>query len=582
MNPSVIIWFKNLLRFLRKLLPMELRPTQTDSAVPLSPNIGVFRVFNKNDFIQNQSWKRLESLLRSNSGGAFGIGGLRGSGKTWLISKSVEWARENHGVGLWFPTPSDYGAEPFLNALANNFASEVQRQFREGAPRWYSRFASKWVIYLTGGLMLFLFSSRFFPTQVFDQGFSCDPMFFCNFTFQGLQSVVQTMDTSRLYFNISVYLVWISLGILLTGAVIGLWVQEQAPVYLYARAVEFKRWLRYSETLRSNLASSIGITGIGQTANLGITRQSEKSLAERALTIASLVYEFRNFMQEIAEKVPGPIVIGIDELDKIHDPERAKQLLRDIKGIFEVNRINFLVSISKEAKRNLNLGSLQERDEFNSTFYTVIDLLPNDPTECANLLATRSPNSFDDLSRYAIGILGAGNFREVLRLADICLKAYSAENSLSSLPQSLSAIVSEEAQTIRNEVLDADLPEYVKVRVFTHLDENRFAVDQLSKVKNILPSNVDLIKVREGSKSISNDSVTTDKFIDLWSKFQIRVYIVQQLIIHSEIVTNKELATELQKTVITLSSSAAVAEDFLKSIISKVNSPKKSRPKSEL
>ena len=53
------------------------------------------------------------------------------------------------------------------------------------------------------------------------------------------------------------------------------------------------------------------------------------------------------------------MVIGIDELDKINDPEAVRALLRDIKGILEVTGVHFLVSVSEEAAAALQLGTLQ-------------------------------------------------------------------------------------------------------------------------------------------------------------------------------------------------------------------------------
>ena len=87
---------------------------------------------------------------------------------------------------------------------------------------------------------------------------------------------------------------------------------------------------------------------------------------ERPATLSSLVTDFRALAEE-AGKVAGRVVIGIDELDKMNDPEKVRALLRDIKGVFEVPRVHFFVSVSDEAARSLNLGALTGRDEFNSS-----------------------------------------------------------------------------------------------------------------------------------------------------------------------------------------------------------------------
>ena len=88
----------------------------------------------------------------------------------------------------------------------------------------------------------------------------------------------------------------------------------------------------------------------------------------------------------MAGESAGPVLIAIDELDKMTDPDRMRALLRDVKGIFEVPGVHFLVSLSHEALRSLKLGAIDERNEFNSSFYTVLELPPLSPLDCEGLL----------------------------------------------------------------------------------------------------------------------------------------------------------------------------------------------------
>jgi hypothetical protein len=332
--------------------------------------------------------------------------------------------------------------------------------------------------------------------------------------------------------------------------------------------MKIKQRLRYSEALRNNLESAIKV---GQDANLGVSIQSERSLAERALTIASLVYEFRDFMRQVSKRTAGPIVIGIDELDKIHDAEKAKELLRDIKGIFEVDGVHFLVSVSDEAKKTLHLGPMQERDEFSSSFYTVIDILPNTPRECAELLSKRSPNSFEEDALTAIGILSGGNLRETLRIADTCLEMSQSDASPIRLNQALSAVIGTEARTIRNEIISTELPESIKVEVYKGLDPDRFSTVQMLDEKNLLPAFPKLIMEQKSERSdISPADLKT--LVEIWSKFQVRYSIAKYLLQTPEVLTSEERALELQKVSTTVEDSAAVAKHCFDSLISSIAS----------
>jgi hypothetical protein len=339
---------------------------------------------------------------------------------------------------------------------------------------------------------------------------------------------------------------------------VGVYLKQYWPNgFLHTKAIELKQRIRYSETLSRNIDSSIKVSKI---ADLGVSLQSQKSLTERALTIASLIYEFREFMQHVAEKTNGPIVIGIDELDKIHEAEKAKELLRDVKGIFEVNRVHFLVSVSDEAKKTLNLGSMQERDEFNSSFYTVIEILPNTPQECAFLIQRRTGDKLAPEAQLALGILGGGNLREVLRLADISLNVIPADGHSIALQEALSAVISAEARTVRNEVLNAELPENLKLSVYKSLDPGSFTVPRLLDEKNKLPPLNDLLENQTKLNSFTDASNKIENFSKLWLKFLIRFLVVKKLMELPNIFKNDELMKEFQNIVNIIGNSAEVAE----------------------
>ena len=123
---------------------------------------------------------------------------------------------------------------------------------------------------------------------------------------------------------------------------------------LVREATALRERIRYTASLKSG--SELGLGGGAKSFVASLNRSQERALSERPTTIASLVFDFRNLAEAMARVMEGPIVIGIDELDKLPDPDSARELLRDIKGIFEVTRVHFLVSVSEEAAAALQLG----------------------------------------------------------------------------------------------------------------------------------------------------------------------------------------------------------------------------------
>jgi hypothetical protein len=193
----------------------------------------------------------------------------------------------------------------------------------------------------------------------------------------------------------------------------------------YPRRGKTRRLAKAATTLRERIRFSIRMTrgtgvevgGSRGPATASLRRTGERELDERPVTIASWVFEFRRLAELITATTGHGLVIGIDELDKIDDPKAFARLLRDIKGIFEIDNVTFLVSVSEEAAAALKTGTLGGRDEFNSSFYTVIELPPLDPTETARLLTNRNTD-ISERRAHLLCLLAAGNPREIIRLAE--------------------------------------------------------------------------------------------------------------------------------------------------------------------
>jgi hypothetical protein len=183
---------------------------------------------------------------------------------------------------------------------------------------------------------------------------------------------------------------------------------------LVRQAAELRERVRFATTsLKRSSQASLSASYHG---TAGITRTRETDLAEREPTVASLVFEFRRFAASVAT-VLKPLVIAIDELDKIDSPDTVRALLRDVKGIFEIPNVYFLVSVSDEAAAALHLGALRGRDEFNSSFYTVLEMEPLDSADAFRLAGKRGAKLTGEQARL-LCLLAAGNWREVVRLAE--------------------------------------------------------------------------------------------------------------------------------------------------------------------
>jgi KAP-like P-loop domain-containing protein len=142
------------------------------------------------------------------------------------------------------------------------------------------------------------------------------------------------------------------------------------------------RRLRYRETLIHGVSAEAG-----PAMGLKLTRKQEVSAAEQAPTLPELVASYREMLGQLASS-SRPVVIGIDELDKM-EPTQAKELLNDVKVLFGVRHCYYLVSMSEDAMSSFARRGMPIRDVFDSSFDDVLRVEPLDLQQSCALIQRR-------------------------------------------------------------------------------------------------------------------------------------------------------------------------------------------------
>src|SRR5208283_2775848 len=130
--------------------------------------------------------------------------------------------------------------------------------------------------------------------------------------------------------------------------------------------------IRFQQTYTSGWSGTLTVAAgpiSGQAALTGGT-----SFQDNVLSLPDIVARFRELVEAVSKS--GPVIIGIDELDKIQSPERAQAFLNDIKSVFGVDHCYYLVSISEDALANFERRGLPIRDAFDSALDDVVHLAP--------------------------------------------------------------------------------------------------------------------------------------------------------------------------------------------------------------
>lgn len=378
------------------------------------------------DFRPTEGWFCLKRIINSN-GGCFGLYGPRGAGKSWLMHRAIVEVEEKGGLGLWFPCPRKYNATDFLFTLTDNLANAVERRLAR-KKAFISSLGRLRNFTLTAVAVLLAFALISYTAIAVAA--------------TGKASSHPAVSFSKVY---PVWL-WILIGsatlLCVIASVTGFIYNTTAGGSLLREAASLRERIRFSENLK--LSAAFGISG-SQGIAPALSQSRERTLLERPTTVASLVFDFRNFAEHIVRELKRPLLVCVDELDKIDDTDEMRSLLRDIKGIFEVDGTFFLVSISEEAATSLKIGILQTggRNELNSSFYSIIALPPLQPSEADELLLSRG---FGRRSRLACALclLAAGNRRELVRMADLC-DTFSRQSQVRLDETAIVAVLAEES-----------------------------------------------------------------------------------------------------------------------------------------
>ena len=146
--------------------------------------------------------------------------------------------------------------------------------------------------------------------------------------------------------------------------------------------------VRFLQTYTSEWSGSLTLvrgTAQGQHKR-GVSR------AEQPLSYPEIVDDFRSFASKVAKDVHRTgdrVFIGVDELDKIGSAEQAEHFLNEIKGIFGVPNLYFMVSVSDDALTSFERRGLPLRDAFDSSFDEIIQVGPLSYAESRRLLYRR-------------------------------------------------------------------------------------------------------------------------------------------------------------------------------------------------
>ncbi|MFI1696239.1 hypothetical protein ACH419_09715 [Streptomyces bobili] len=148
------------------------------------------------------------------------------------------------------------------------------------------------------------------------------------------------------------------------------------------------------ELVEYQLSVTHGTTAIFRTSprfavGFEAQRKGEQTARRQEMTFPELVSKFRKFAESVARV--QPLIIGIDELDKIHTPDGAHAFLNSIKSVFGSPNCYYIVSVSEDASAEFERRGIPFRTAFDSCFDEVVHVGYLDFVVAQRLLSMRPP-----------------------------------------------------------------------------------------------------------------------------------------------------------------------------------------------
>ena len=128
------------------------------------------------------------------------------------------------------------------------------------------------------------------------------------------------------------------------------------------------------------------LTVVPSIAIINWVRSAGNHEHKRDTTLTSEVALFRKFAESTVTRMPlvcddersGRIIVCLDELDKIIEPQQTRAFLRKMKGLFEIKGVFYFISLAEDARRTLALGSSMGKDEVDSSVDHIMNIAPLD------------------------------------------------------------------------------------------------------------------------------------------------------------------------------------------------------------
>ncbi|MFD8338924.1 P-loop NTPase fold protein [Streptomyces solisilvae] len=395
-------WEKSLQTF----LPTQVRPLlrrllgESHDTLLITPDIlGLVEVHDLRYVVPYREQQSLTVKMGLMAGGTIAISGPRGVGKSTLLrDQAQKWAANDLVVPVEIPAayvPQEFLLSLFqqvcekfiaMNGRATGSSFLFLVKLRKHVLMRLRRVTPFWVRLLAGMLLLSIAMAP--AVRTLRQTLNGGIQEWLTRSWDGVSGFTVQLWEHQIWLT-RTPLALLGLGLL---ASLPRW-QKKSP--LLKECVNYLYLLRTAQS--TSLATNAGLTPLSA-ATMGAGRTT--TLASRTLTFPELVGHFRNLLERMTQAgTPREnnrnnvrrIFIIIDEVDRIGTAEKARSLLAEIKAVFGIPNVYFLISVAEDVGADFVRRGLPVRDVIDSSLDDIVHIGPRNLEESRDILQNRVP-----------------------------------------------------------------------------------------------------------------------------------------------------------------------------------------------
>jgi hypothetical protein len=193
-----------------------------------------------------------------------------------------------------------------------------------------------------------------------------------------------------------------------------------------------------------------GISGKG----IGLQLGRQAAWTEREPSHPELVEAYKEYLEQYRALGGCPIVVTIDELDKIAKIDDAIAVVNGLKDLFHIPNTHFVVSVAEDSLRRFAMRGIPFRDVFDSAFDTIVKVHAPSPDDAWKMLARRvgEVEAFPMPVALFCYAWSGGLPRDIIRAARTCVQITNNERKPVSVAELAQEIVKRD---VANAVEDA-------------------------------------------------------------------------------------------------------------------------------